>query len=326
MIDGYDDVVNIQLGSDLTSGLGAGARPDIGRQAAQQSKDQLADVIASTDLIFIAAGMGGGTGTGAAPVIAQLAREHDVLSVAVVTTPFKHEGKMRAKNASEGIEELSKYTDSLITVDNNKLIDLEQDDITLACAFDEANKVLSNAVKCITEIVTEPGYINVDFADLKMVMSETGMAMIGTGIASGANRAVDAVRAALDSPLINQQDMSQAKGMIINVTGNSKMKLSEYNSVCDQIKKMADSEAHVFSGMVFNEEMGDNMRVSIVAAGLQETPTPVARGGHGDPRGGLRPEPLYGRFASRQSRAVNSKADLSAELVSVPAFLRNQAD
>ena len=330
MLYDCDGVDNIQLGAQLTGGLGAGSNPEIGRQAAIESKEQLVEHICGADLVFIAAGMGGGTGTGAAPEVAQMAREHDVLTVAVVTTPFKYEQKARAQNAQEGLNELSKHINSLIVIDNNKLIEAHPDDMPLSEAFARANDVLGNAVRCITELVIKPGQINVDFADVKTVMSVNGMAVMGTGSASGSDRAMEAVHNALSSPLIDQHDMSHARGVIINVTtASEKLLTGEYHGICDHIGKLTDSDAQVISGTVYDDDMGDALRVSVIAAGLQGQPGESRRSRAGQVRPPPRPVSTGGGYKPvprPQQRVVNSKAAAQKDMVSIPAFLRDQAD
>ena len=328
MLYDHERVSNVQLGCELTRGLGAGAKPEVGRQAALENKDQIIEAICGADMIFIAAGMGGGTGTGAAPVIAELAKQHDILTVAVVTTPFKHENKSRSANADQGLEELIKYSDSLMTIDNNKLLELQGGEVCAIHAFDQADMVLTNATQSIIELVTRPGYINVDFADLRTVMAEAGRAVMGTGEASGANRVDDAVALALNNPLINQVDMSCAKGLLINVTASREIKTSEYVEICEQIQKFAIPEATVVSGLLFDDDMGDYLRVSVIAAGLeyQRERRPGALGNHSITTSRVTPAIHGTHNASVVDRSTRNKTEYDEEQVNVPAFLRNQAD
>lgn len=260
--------VLLQLGEDLTKGLGAGADPEVGRKAAEENRDRIRDVLEGSDMIFITAGMGGGTGTGAAPVFAQIARELGILTVAVVTKPFIFEGKKRMQVAEHGIRDLAKNVDSLITIPNNKLLSVLGKNITLLNAFRSANNVLLGAVQGIAELITRPGLINVDFADVRTVMSEMGMAMMGTGVSIGDNRATEAAQAAISSPLLEDIDLSGARGVLVNITAGLDMSIGEFESVGEVVKSFTSENATVVVGTVIDPEMSDELRVTVVATGL----------------------------------------------------------
>ncbi len=258
----------MQLGNEITKGLGAGADPDIGRKAAEEDIEKLRDYLSGADMVFITAGMGGGTGTGAAPVVAKLAKELGILTVAVVTKPFAFEGNVRIQVAEDGIAALSQYVDSLITIPNNKLLTVLGKNITLLNAFKAANNVLMGAVQGISELITRPGLINVDFADVRTVMSEMGMAMMGTGSAGGENRAREAAEAAIHSPLLDDVNLSGAKGILVNITAGLDMSIGEFEEVGNAVKGLTSESAHVVVGTVIDPEMSDQMRVTVVVTGL----------------------------------------------------------
>ena len=260
--------VTLQLGANITKGLGAGANPDIGRQAALEDRERIIEVLQGADMVFITAGMGGGTGTGGVPVVAQAAKELGVLTVAVVTKPFPFEGRKRAKIADDGIHALTEYVDSLITIPNEKLLSVLGKSVTLLDAFKAANNVLLGAVQGIAELITRPGLINVDFADVRTVMSEMGMAMMGTGSASGENRAREAAEAAIASPLLEDVDLQGARGILVNVTGGMDMSIGEFEEVGNAIKEFASEDATVVVGTVIDPDMGGELRVTVVATGL----------------------------------------------------------
>ena len=257
----------VQIGEILTQGLGAGARPDKGKQAALDDKDKIIEALEGADMLFIAAGMGGGTGTGATPVIAQIAKELGILTVAVVTKPFNFEGR-RVQVANDGIEELVNYVDSLITIPNEKLMGVLGSDVTFVDAFGAANDVLYSAVSGIVEIINNPGLINVDFADVKTVMSEMGMAMIGSGTAEGSDRATIATKQVVACPLLEDVNLNNAKGMLVNISASSDFKMKEYHEVMNIIKQYAAENAHVIVGNVIDDAMGNHIRVTMVATGL----------------------------------------------------------
>ena len=257
----------VQIGEILTQGLGAGARPDKGKQAALDDKDKIIEALEGADMLFIAAGMGGGTGTGATPVIAQIAKELGILTVAVVTKPFNFEGR-RVQVANEGIDELVNHVDSLITIPNEKLMGVLGADVTFVDAFGAANDVLYSAVSGIVEIINNPGLINVDFADVKTVMSEMGMAMIGSGTAEGSDRATIATKQVVACPLLEDVNLNNAKGMLVNISASSDFKMKEYHEVMNIIKQYAAENAHVIVGNVIDDAMGNHIRVTMVATGL----------------------------------------------------------
>jgi cell division protein FtsZ len=332
---------SLQIGSNITKGLGAGADPEVGRQAAMEDRDRIVELVDGSDMIFITAGMGGGTGTGAAPVVAQVAKELGILTVAVVTKPFEMEGNKRLTLADQGIAELSKYVDSLITIPNQKLLTVLGGDTTLLDAFKSANQVLQGAVQGIAELITRPGLINVDFADVRTVMAETGMAMMGSGGASGENRARAAAEAAISSPLLEDVNLSGAHGLLINVTAGMDLRTSEFHVVGDTIKQYASEDATVVVGYVIDPEMTDQIRVTVVATGIgrpmavrglppgaQPTVQVVAGG-----RAARRPLENYAELETpaalrRRARAVGDdvRADHDDSYLDIPAFLRRQAD
>ena len=264
----------LQLGSDITKGLGAGANPDIGRQAALEDRERISDVLEGADMVFITAGMGGGTGTGAAPVVAQIAKEMGILTVAVVTRPFPFEGKKRSEVAAAGIDELAQYVDSLITIPNEKLLSVLGRDISLLDAFKAANDVLLGAVQGIAELITCPGLINVDFADVRTVMSEMGMAMMGSGSGRGTERARQAAEAAVSSPLLEDVNLSGARGILVNITSGMDLTMGEFEEVGNTVKAFASDNATVVVGTVIDQQMDDQVRVTVVATGIGG---PIAR-------------------------------------------------
>lgn len=260
--------VILQLGTGITKGLGAGANPEVGRQSALEDRDRIKEVLQGADLIFITAGMGGGTGTGAAPIVAEVAKELGALTVAVVTKPFPFEGKKRMEHAEKGIQQLSQVVDSLITIPNQKLLSVLGKGVTLLDAFKAANNVLLGAVQGISELITRPGLINVDFADVRTVMSEMGVAMMGTGSASGENRALLAAEAAISSPLLDDIELSGARGVLVNITAGQNMSIAEFEQVGDAIKNFTSEDATVIVGTVIDPSMTDELRVTLVATGL----------------------------------------------------------
>ncbi|NND00654.1 MAG: cell division protein FtsZ, partial [Gammaproteobacteria bacterium] len=260
----------LQLGCNLTKGLGAGADPDVGRQAAIEDRERIAEALAGADMIFITAGMGGGTGTGAAPVIAEIARDIGALTVAVVTRPFKFEGARRDKLADQGLKLLKESVDSLITIPNEKLLEVMGKEASLQDAFAMANDVLRNAVQGISELITSPGLINVDFADVKTVMSEMGQAMMGSATATGATRASEAARNALSSPLLEDTNIKGARGILVNVTAGPDLSIGEFGEVGGMIRDMASDDATVVIGTSIDIDMKDQLRVTMVATGIQD--------------------------------------------------------
>ncbi len=258
----------IQLGENITRGLGAGANPEVGRRAAEEDREKIRAVLGGADMVFIAAGMGGGTGTGAAPVFAQIAKELGALTVAVTTKPFSFEGKMRLQTAEQGIANLSQYVDSLITIPNNKLLSVLGKNVTLINAFKAANDVLRGAVQGIAELITRPGLINVDFADVRTVMSEMGMAMMGTGVSSGEHRARLAAEAAIASPLLEDVDLRGAKGVLVNITSGLDLSIGEFEEVGEVIREITADSATVVVGTVIDPDLRDELRVTVIVTGL----------------------------------------------------------
>jgi len=260
--------VKIQLGGQLTKGLGAGANPVVGRDAAMEDRERMAEVLRGADMIFIAAGMGGGTGTGAAPVIAEVAREVGALTVGIVTRPFTREGKQRMHKADEGIKELKKHVDSLVVIPNDRLLGLAGKTMSILDAFKPSDDVLRQAVQGISDLITTSGFINVDFADVKAIMSERGMAMMGIGIASGDNRAVEAATKAISSPLLEEIDISGAKGVLVNITGASSMTMDDFDAVNRIIHEKVHEDANIIIGVVIDETMGEALKVTAIATGF----------------------------------------------------------
>jgi len=322
----------LQIGCNITKGLGAGANPEVGRQAAMEDRDRIQEVIEGSDMLFITGGMGGGTGTGAAPVVAQVARELGILTVAVVTKPFEMEGGKRRGIAEQGIGELSKYVDSLITIPNQKLLTVLGSQTTLLDAFCAANQVLQGAVQGIAELITRPGLINVDFADVRTVMSEMGMAMMGTGDASGEDRAVEAAEAAVSSPLLDDIDLSGANGVLVNVTAGMDLSIGEFDIVGKTIKEFASDDATVVVGTVIDPEMTGSMRVTVVATGLGRSVVrqqPEVRVVRRNPKDRPDWDSLERPAVQRTRRAAGDGLTGLPEddsLLDIPAFLRRQAD
>ncbi len=328
----------LQLGCGITKGLGAGANPDVGRQAAVEDRERIREVLEGADMVFITAGMGGGTGTGGAPIVAQLARELGILTVAVVTKPFPFEGRKRMEVAMHGIRELSENVDSLITIPNEKLLTVLGKGASLLDAFKAANDVLLGAVQGIAELITRPGLINVDFADVRTVMSEMGMAMMGSGRATGDGRAREAAEAAVASPLLENIDLAGAKGLLVNVTAGMDISIGEFEEVGSTIKELASDDATVVVGAVIDPEMENELRVTIVATGigqLIESAAPIPQ----TPAVKLvkRSNPVttdeenpFDRGNSRQKAGNENFGEHSEgndlDYLDIPAFLRRQAD
>ncbi len=260
----------VQLGAKLTKGLGAGANPEIGKEAALEDQTKLKDMLAGADMIFLTAGMGGGTGTGASPVIAELAKSLDSLVVAVVTRPFEFEGRKRAAQAEKGIEELSQFVDTLIVIPNDRLFNIADNKTTVLDAYAKVDDVLVQAVRGISDIITIPGLVNVDFADVRTVMGEMGMAMMGTGRSEGEKRAKDAAQKAISNPLLEDISISGAKGVLINITGDASMTLNEVKDACELVKEQVDDNANVIYGTVINEDIGSSLNVTVIATGFGE--------------------------------------------------------
>ena len=335
---------HLQLGANVTKGLGAGANPEVGRQAALEDRERIEEMLEGADMVFITAGMGGGTGTGAAPVVAQLAKEKGILTVAVVTKPFPFEGRRRMQVAMKGIEDLSQHVDSLITVPNEKLLSVLGREVTLLNAFKAANDVLLGAVQGIADLITAPGLINVDFADVRTVMSEMGMAMMGSGTARGDDRAQAAAEAAINNPLLEDVNLNGACGILVNVTAGPNLTMREFDEIGRVIHDFASEDATVVIGTSLDPEMQDDVRVTVVATGLnraaavrqpqrpqvtqqvemRQRPRPVVlRTGTGNEVVDYAQPDVV---ASRSDAAPAKGADPSFDYLDIPAFLRRQAD
>jgi len=325
----------LQLGADVTRGLGAGANPEIGRQAAIEDHDRIKETLAGADMVFITAGMGGGTGTGGAPVVAKAAKDLGILTVAVVTKPFPFEGKKRSQIADTGIDELSQYVDSLITIPNSKLLSVLGKHVTLLDAFKSANNILLNAVQGIAELITRPGLINVDFADVKTVMSEMGMAMMGSGSAQGDDRAREAAETAVASPLLEDVNLAGAKGILVNVTAGLDMSIGEFEEVGNTVKEFASENATVVVGTVIDPDMNGDLRVTVVATGIgddiaQITPQPVTlvkkNDGQVDYNALERPTVMRNQVVNDRYATASASESTDMDYLDIPAFLRRQAD
>ncbi|MFP6806861.1 MAG: cell division protein FtsZ [Pseudomonadales bacterium] len=327
----------LQLGSDITKGLGAGADPNMGKDAALEDKDRIAEALNGADMVFITAGMGGGTGTGAAPIVAEIAKDLGILTVAVVTKPFPFEGKKRMKTALAGIEELSKYVDSLITIPNERLLTIMGEDTLLLEAFAAVDDVLLGAVQGIADLIIKPGMINVDFADVRTVMSEMGMAMMGSGSASGENRAREAAEAAIRSPLLEDVDFNGARGILVNIAASSDISLGEFSEVGATVEEFSSENATVVIGTVIDNDMEDELRVTVVATGLgelqierpknlrDEVKKKIAGDGSIDYADLDRPT-IIRNAASNSQRDGEPPTGKDLEYLDIPAFLRRQAD
>ncbi len=343
----------LQIGSNITKGLGAGADPEIGRQAAMEDRDRIIELIEGCDMLFITAGMGGGTGTGAAPIVAQIAKELGILTVAVVTRPFEMEGSKRALIADHGMAELARHVDSLITIPNQKLLTVLGPKTTLLDAFRQANSVLQGAVQGIAELITRPGLINVDFADVRTVMAETGMAMMGSGVGRGESRARDAAEAAVSSPLLEDVNLAGAHGILVNVTAGMDLSIGEFQEVGTIVKQFASDDATVVVGTVIDPELNDELRVTVVATGLGRIAAATAQRPGFVPslvaaaraapekappqatRPGVRHASSAPDYASLDRPTIQRKVavgdglrhDAEADdVLDIPAFLRRQAD
>ena len=336
--------MKIQLGRGLTKGLGAGANPEIGRNAALEDKDLIRESIGTADMVFVTAGMGGGTGTGAAPVIAEIAKEMGALTVGVVTKPFAFEGKRRQRQAEEGISQLHRHVDTLITIPNNKLLQLAGETTSIVDAFRRADEVLYNAVKGISDLINVAGLINVDFADVQTIMSNQGMALMGTGIGSGPNRAVDAATAAIRSPLLEDVDIQGAMGILINITGASELTLHEVNEASTAIAEVAHEDANIIFGSVIDEHAGDEVRITVIATGFGEQPSTLRGQGVVRNRETLQavnpeengwedkdiPTHIRNRWDIQGGRGslrdASAEGEGSSSSLDIPTFLRRQAD
>ncbi len=333
-------VNQLQIGRSLTKGLGAGAKPEVGKAAALEDRDRIAELLNGVDMVFITSGMGGGTGTGAAPVVAQVAKELGILVVAVVTKPFEHERK-RMQLAQEGIQELTEHVDSLIIVPNEKLMTVLGEDTTLVDAYRASNGVLQGAVAGIAEVINVDGMINVDFADVRTLMSENGMAMMGSATSTGSERAQKAAKSAMSSPLLEDVDLSGARGVLVNITASANFTMREYKDVMNCVRSVAADDATVIVGQVFDENMEDALRVTIVATGLgkpvrSSQPKPVLayeqRTGTNDAQGVPGVDyreldmPAVMRTNRHREATVEAMKQSGVETLDIPSFLRKQAD
>jgi cell division protein FtsZ len=324
--------VKIQLGAEATKGLGAGSDPEIGRQAAIETRETLREHLDGSDMVFITAGLGGGTGTGGAPIVAEIAREIGALTVAVVTKPFQFEGKKRNVQAEAGIAELRKMVDTLIIVPNQRLLSLGGREISLLDAFKKADDILYHAVKGISDLIMIPGLINLDFADVKNVMSQMGLALMGTGTASGENRAVEAAQKAISSPLLEDNAIQGARGVLLNITGGPNMTLHEINEASSMIQAEAHEDANIIFGTVVDESMGDEIRITVIATGFDSTESAakVNVASLGDfRRGGNIAVPTFIRNEKNADAGAvksNMGEDEGNPDLEIPTFLRRQAD
>jgi cell division protein FtsZ len=324
----------IQLGNELTKGLGAGTNPEIGRQAAVDDRERIEQAMEGADMVFLTAGMGGGTGTGATPVFAEIAKDMGILTVAVVTRPFPFEGKQRAAVAEKGIEELRQYVDSLITIPNEKLLPVLGREVSLVNAFNEANDVLYGAVQGIADLITRPGLINVDFADVRKVMSEMGLAMMGTGVATGENKAREAAEKAIASPLLEDVNLQGARGILVNITGGPDLALGEFDEVGNTVKEFASDDAVFVIGTVIDPELHEEIRVTVVATGLanaaagQNETIRLVRTKTGELDFGQLDKPTIIRQKGAEAKRTRTdhRKDDDLDYLDIPAFLRRQAD
>jgi len=305
----------IQLGRELTKGLGAGSDPNVGKNAALEDQKAIADALEGADMVFITAGMGGGTGTGATPVIAKVAREIGALTVGVVTKPFSFEGKRRMHSAEEGIGELKNSVDTLITIPNERLLNVAGKDMTILDTFKQADEVLLQAVKGISDLITVEGLINLDFADIRAIMNEMGMALMGTGISSGENRAVDAATKAISSPLLENVSIKGATGILMNITGGSKLTLFEVNEASKLIQEEVHDDANIIFGAVIDDAMEDDVRVTVIATGFQKSMRAGApRFAKKGAATGTKPMPTVPTWSKREAPAVTAKAPATQPL------------
>ncbi len=331
--------MKIQIGSSLTKGLGAGSNPEVGRNAAIESKEILAEALSGADMVFVTAGMGGGTGTGASPIIAEVAKEIGALTVAVVTKPFSFEGTKKMKKAEEGLEKLKDMVDTVITIPNQRLLSVACKNTTLAEAFQKADEVLYQAVKGISDVITVPGLVNVDFADVKTIMSEMGQALMGSGTAGGDQRAHDAARKAISSPLLEDISINGARGVLINITGSSEMTIHDVHEASSLIHEESHDEAHIIFGAVIDDTMGDEVRVTVIATGFGEAAEEKKPVGQ-LPRAHVIEDleiPTVMRKDSERSRELKTSElrrmgklggfnSADEDLYDTPTFLRKQAD
>ena len=327
----------VQLGGELTKGLGAGTNPEIGKQAALEARDRIKEVITGADMVFLTAGMGGGTGTGAIPVIAEIAKELDILTVAVVTKPFKFEGSKKQKVAEQGVKELERHVDSVIIVPNQKLVPVLGGDMTLLNAFDSANNVLLDAVQGITELIVNPGLMNVDFADVKTVMSEMGVAIMGSGSASGENRARVAAEKAIACPLLEDINLQGAHGILVNISAAANLGIAEFEEVLQIAHDIASEDALIKVGTAIDPDLEDEIKITVVATGMGEAPATAkisqitaAQKPNGTVDYSALDKPAVNRVPKsvvRETRyGAQQKENANMDFLDVPAFLRRQAD
>jgi len=326
--------IKIQLGSEVTKGLGAGANPEVGRQAATETKDRLQEHLEGADMVFITAGLGGGTGTGGAPVIAEICKDLNVLTVAVVTKPFQFEGKRRNYQAEEGVDELRRIVDTLIVVPNQRLLSLGGRNLSLLEAFKKADDILYHAVKGISDLIIIPGLINLDFADVKNTMSNMGLALMGTGTANGENRAVEAAQRAISSPLLEDNSIHGAHGVLLNITGGPDMSLFEVNEASSLIQAEAHEDANIIFGTVIDENMGDEIRITVIATGFEDISGRKNTVVKMSSMGGMKRDDLSKPAYLRKDKVIDSAMTVKMGLIEdneepdleIPTFLRRQAD
>ena len=328
--------VKVQIGKQLTRGLGAGANPEVGRDAAAEDQAALAELLKGSDMVFIAAGMGGGTGTGAAPVIAEVARQVGALTVGVVTKPFTREGKQRQSKADHGVKELKKHVDSLIVIPNDRLVGLAGKSMSILDAFKPSDDVLRQAVQGISDLITTSGLINVDFADVKAIMSERGMAMMGIGLATGENRAVDAATKAISSPLLEEIDISGAKGVLVNISGSSAMTMDEFDAASRVIHEKVHDDANIIIGLVIDETLGEQIKVTAIATGfgdrfdLEKGREELKNVAPFAPKAEVNREiPTFIREREKQRESVSRQRTFfmeDEEQYDIPTFLRKSVD
>ena len=324
--------LKIQLGSELTKGLGAGANPNVGRDAAIENKEQIMQTLSGADMVFITAGMGGGTGTGAAPIIAEAAKEAGALTIGVVTKPFSFEGGQRNKQAEEGIRELKKVVDTLITIPNQKLLSLASKSTSMLDAFKRADDVLLHAVKGVSDLITHHGFINVDFADVKTIMSEKGVALMGAGSATGESRALEAAQLAIASPLLDDVDINGARGVLVNITAGPSLTMHEIEEANLMIQEKAHEDAKIISGVIINEEMGDELSIMVIATGFgkhdayERRPLSVVKAENRDLPAYIRKDRKTEGIDVRQAGSAAVFGDSHEDEYDIPTFLRKQAD
>ncbi len=324
--------LKMQLGSELTKGLGAGANPNVGRDAAIENKEQIIETLSGADMVFITAGMGGGTGTGAAPIIAEAAKEAGALTIGVVTKPFSFEGGQRNKQAEEGIRELKKVVDTLITIPNQKLLSLASKSTSMLDAFKRADDVLLHAVKGVSDLITHHGFINVDFADVKTIMSEKGVALMGAGTATGESRALEAAQLAIASPLLDDVDINGARGVLVNITAGPSLTMHEIEEANLMIQEKAHEDAKIISGVIINEEMGDELSIMVIATGFgkadayERRPLSVVKAENRDLPAYIRKDRKTEGIDVRQAGSAAVFGDSHEDEYDIPTFLRKQAD